>query len=1030
MKPTFTQNKPTRLKLSQPSCWFKRIRAYLAIILFLNICVIAQAQTREISGQVVDETGIGLPGASILVKGTSQGTVTDIDGNFTISVEGNSTLVFSYTGFAVQEIEVGDQTVINVTMNPDAALLGEVVVIGYGTQKRSDVTGAVSSVNSEAIAEVPATDVAQALQGRIAGVDLQRTSSKPGADMQIRIRGNRSLGAPDGESNNPLIVVDGIPYLGSLTSINQGDIESVDILKDASATAIYGSRGSNGVIIITTKRGKAGQSKVSYNGYVGLSKPLAQYEVFNGEEYASLVLESNFGPLTPDETESVLLNREVNWQDLMYKDGYITNHELSFTGGTEKTQYLASGSFFEETNAMPGQAFTRYSLRLNLDHRVSERIKVGINTFTTYALRDGEGVNPFFGIVTYSPLLKPYTDEGEINRNFYQGHIDEPFAINPLLYYNEDLWEQQRKRLQSFSSLYGEVEFFDGLRYRLNVGLDVSYDKRGTFYSGQLRSAGTNEALVLNAAGANYTVENLLLFDKTIANNHKINFTGLFSVQENEWSQQEFSTTGVTSDLIQYYHLGLGSSVLPEDQFYSQWGLLSYMARINYNFADRYLLTLTGRADGSSRLAKGNKWFVYPAAAVAWNISNESFMANSQGLSTLKLRLGWGRTSNQAISPFQSLGRLSDIPYSYGPDGGELGYYVTNLPNQDLTWEFTSAYNLGLDFGLVNDRINGSIEVYQQNTEDILQSRTLPIMSGVSGSFQQNIGSTVNKGLELTLNARILDPVDRDAFKWEVNLNFTTWKEEITQLFDTLQSDITNGWFVGHPIDVVYDYQKIGIWQLGEEDAATSFDGGLEPGDIKVADLNGNGVRDEDDRSVLGHLNPDWIGGLTSRFSFKGVDLSVVMFARVGGLIVSRLHQANPSFQIATLEGRRNGIRVDYWRPDNPTNSYPKSGDQFPQFGSTLGYFDGTFMKIRSINLGYSLPTSVLESLGINSARFYLTANNPFKAFFSDLVDAGAIDPEPNNRGDTNTPGFGERLNMSPDTPIMKSFIFGLNLEF
>lgn len=992
--------------------------------------VAAHGQAKEISGKIIDETGFGLPGATILIKGTSQGTVTDTEGNYTISVDGNPILIFSYTGYAQQEIQVDEQSVINVTLSSDVTVLGEVVVIGYGTQKRSDVTGAVSSVSSETIQEVPATDVAQALQGRIAGVDLQRTSSKPGADMQIRIRGNRSLGSPDGESNNPLIVVDGIPYLGSLTSINQGDIASVDILKDASATAIYGSRGSNGVIIITTKRGKAGQSKVSYNGYIGLSKPLAKYEMFNGEEFANLVQESNFGPLTPDETESVLLDREVNWQDLMYKDGYITSHELSFTGGTENTQYLASASYFDETNAMPGQAFTRYSLRLNLDHRIGERIKVGINTFTTYALREGEGVNPFFGILTYSPLLKPYTDEGEINRNFLQGHIDEPFAINPLLYYNEDLWEQQRKRLHSFSSLYGEVEIFDGLRYRLNVGLDVSYDKRGTFNSGQILSSGTNEAFVLNATGANYTVENLLLYNKTIADKHKISFTGLFSVQENEWSQQEFSTTGVTSDQLQFYHLGLGSAVLPQGQNYSKWGLLSYMARINYSFDDRYILTLTGRADGSSRLAEGNKWFLYPAAAVAWNISNESFMENSTTLSTLKLRLGWGRTSNQAISPFQSLGRLSSINYSYGPDGGELGYYVTNLPNEDLTWEFTSTINFGLDFGLLEDRISGSIEVYQQDTEDILQNRTLPIMSGVSGSFQQNIGSTVNKGLEVTLNAQVIEPKNTDGFGWDVNLNFTTWKEEITQLFDTLQSDINNGWFVGHPIDVVYDYQKIGIWQLGEEDAATSFDGGLEPGDIRVADLNGNGIRDEDDRTVLGQLNPDWIGGLTSRFSYKGLDLSVVLFARVGGLVVSRLHQGNQSYPLATLEGRRNQIKVDYWRPDNPTNSYPKSGDMTPIHGSTLGYFDGTFMKIRSINLGYSLPTSLTETLGVSSARFYVTANNPFKAFFSDLVKAGAIDPEPNNRGGTNTPGFGNRLNMSPDTPIMKSFIFGVNVEF
>ena len=372
------------------------------------------------------------------------------------------------------------------------------------------------------------------------------------------------------------------------------------------------------------------------------------------------------------------------------------------------------------------------------------------------------------------------------------------------------------------------------------------------------------------------------------------------------------------------------------------------------------------------------------------------------------------------------MGQLSDIPYSFGQTG-LLGYYVSNLPNTDLTWEFTSTYNIGLDIGLFNNRINATLDYYQQKTNDILQNRTLPIMSGVSGTFQQNIGKTENKGFELTLDAIVIEPEQSDGFQWDLNINFTTWKEEITQLYDTLKEDINNGWFVGHPIDVVYDYKKIGIWQLDEADEAADFDGGAEPGDIRVADLNGNGIRDEDDRSVLGHLNPDWMGGLTSRFTYKGFDLSVVLFARVGGLIVSRIHQD------ASLEGRRNQIKVDYWTPDNPTNAYPKTGDQFPLYRSTMGYFDGTYMKIRNISLGYNIPSDLTNRIGINYARVYVTANNPFKAFFSDVVKAGALDPEPNSRAslaDPRTPGFRNRLQIAADSPVMKSFIFGLNLEF
>ena len=803
----------------------------------------------------------------------------------------------------------------------------------------------------------------------------------------------------------------------------------MDILKDASATAIYGSRGSNGVIIITSKKGKVGQSRVSYDGFYGVSTPIGKYEVFNGEEFADYVLEAGTNPLTADETESIINGSEVNWQDLIQKNGFKTSHNLSFSGGTENTQYLASGGYFKETNAMPGQAFTRYSLRLNLDHQASKRIKLGMNTFTTYNLRDGEGTTPG-GLLSFSPLMKPYTDDGEINENFYVGHIDEPFNINPLVYYDENAWEEQRKKLLSFTSLYGEIEFFEGFRYRLNVGLDLSFDKRGQFRGSRLNVSNSNSAFVENSHGWSYTLENLLLFDRVVAEKHQFNFTGLFSVQENEWAKQTFFTSDLASDELQYYNLALGGTVLADDQSgaddqeYRKWGLLSYMARLNYGFDDRFIATLTVRSDGSSRLAEGNKWFTYPAAALAWNIYNESFMNNAGFVSNLRLRAGWGKTSNQAIDPYASLGRLSDITYSYGPDGGGLGYFVSNLPNKDLTWEFTSTYNLGLDFGFLNNRLNGTVEVYRSETSDILQNRALPPPSGIDGSFQQNVGKTENEGVELTLSAMAIDSKQSDGFKWELDLNFTAWKEEIIQLYDTIKQDIGNGWFVGHPMDVVYDYQKIGVWQLDEADQAADFESGLEPGDIRVADRNENGVRDEEDRSVLGKLNPDWMGGLTSRMSFKNFDLSVVMFMRYGGLVVSKIHQD------ASLEGRRNQIKVDYWTPDNPTNAYPKTGDQFPQFRSTMGYFDGTYMKIRTITLGYTVPQTFLNRIGITSARVYFTADSPFKAFFSDLVDAGVIDPEPNRRGGTQTTGFGGRLNVGADSPLMRSFILGLKFQF
>lgn len=1003
----------------------------LFLVLFLAFGGTAYAQSRTVTGQVVDDTDSPLPGVAIQVKGTTKGTITDIDGNYSIRVDDGATLIFSYVGYASEEVEVGSQSEINMTLMTDINQLSEIVVVGYGTKKRSDVTGAITSVGSKEIAEVPAPNVTQALQGRLAGVQIESTSSRPGGEPRIRVRGNRSLGG--NAANEPLIVLDGIPYLGSINSINQGDIQSIDVLKDASATAIYGSRGANGVILITTKRGRAGEGRVSYNGYYGFSEALDNYEVFNGSEFADLVLNSGFGPLTSTEIDNLIEGSEVNWQDLMLKSGYITNHELGFSGGTEKTQYLFSGNFFKETNALPGQSFNRNSLRITIDHKISERVKIGISNQTSYNISQGESQNPFFDLLTLSPLYDPYTETGDVNRLPAIGHIDDQ-RVNPLLLYNEELWESDRRQLRSFNSMYGEVEIIDGLKYRLNVGLDASFTRRGNFISQRLRANAPSEANMLNNHGFNYTIENILLYNKTFAEKHNFDFTGLFSVQEDQFAQQAFNATGIANDQQQFYDFNEAGTVIANNPAYSEWGIVSYMGRINYSFDDRYLFTLTGRIDGSSRLADGNKYFAYPAAAVGWNLSNESFMQDVNFVSNLKLRAGYGQTSNQAIQPFQSLGLLGTIPYSFGEgDSGLNGYEVTNVPNANLSWEFTTTANVGVDFGFLTNRITGSVEVYQSDTEDILQDQVVPAPVGIgSGRYRTNIGETRNRGLEVALNALVVEPSSTNGFSFEIDANFTTWREEITQLVDTLTRDIGNAWFVGEPINVIFDYQKQGIWQLGEEEQALEFDGRV-PGDIRVADLNGNGIRDAEDRTVLGTTNPDWLAGLTARFGYKGFDLSVVSFARVGGLAVSRFHQANIGFPIATMEGRRNQARVDYWTPDNPTNDYPRAGLQSPAYGSTLGYFDASFMKIRSINMGYTIPNSVLENIGLKSGRVYFVANNPFKAFFSDLVEAGVPDPEPNGTGDSPTAGFGagsQRLVVTPDSPIMRSFIFGINAQF
>lgn len=997
----------------------------LCLVLTLGAIAVLQAQT--VRGKITDESGVGMPGVNIIVKGTTIGSTSDAQGNYIIEVPpgGQHTLVYSFIGYATQEINVNGRSVIDLQMLPSVESLTEVIVVGYGAVRKSDLTGSLVQVDQKALAEVPVANVGMALQGRAAGVDIQRTSSRPGANPQIRIRGNRSLGG----TNDPLIVLDGIPFAGNINDINPNDIVSINVLKDASATAIYGSRSSNGVILITTKRGKTGKPTLSYDGYVGLNTVLGKYELMNGEEYARYKDIANTYPYTATEVESMLLGRSTDWQDVMYKNGIMTNHDITVSGGTEETQYSIGTGYFRETTVLPGQAFTRYALRATLDQKIGDRIKIGLNTMNTVGITDGENVNPMFQILTLSPLYVPYTETGLINELPAIGSVDEP-TRNPLLLYREDLWKQQRRRLRTFNSLYGELKLFDNLKYRINLGLDYRQDEYGEYLGSNtpFRNGAVNQATVENGDAWSYTIENLLIYDKTFANKHTINVTALYSVQEEEGNSSRTTAEGIFADYVQYYNLALADKLQSASGNYYRWGLLSYMARVNYNYADRFLATITYRADGSSRLAEGNKWFNYPAVALGWNIHNESFMNGVQAISNLKLRVGYGLTSNQAINPYSSLGNLSRIPYNFG-NTGTFGFLVNSLPNTNLTWEFTSTLNVGIDFGLLANRITGSLELYQQKTSDILQNRQLPVTAGVPGTFAQNIGKTENKGIELTLGAVVIERPN--GFSWSVDANFFLNREKILQLSDpTVTRDIVNGWHVGHPVDVIYDFEKIGIWQTGES--------GGTPGQIKLRDLNGDGVIDPDnDRKILGYLQPKWQGGLTTRLAYKGFDLSVVAFGRVGGMLVSTLYQANIGFPVNSLEGRRNGPRVDYWTPDNPTNKYPKPGmgqvPVGPDQGSTLGYFDATFLKIRSINLGYQIPSAFLTKTGISSLRVYATVQSPFKAFFSEYVREGGLDPEPTGRGGSVTPGFGagsNRLTVQPNTPLTRTFIFGVNVRY
>lgn len=1032
----------------------------------------AQAQL-VVKGKVTDESGAGMPGVNVLIKNTATGTTTDAAGEYTISLPDDAdqtVLVFSFIGYTTREEVVNGRTTINVTMSPGVEALSEIVVVGYGVQRKSDVTGSLVSVDSKALQEVPVANLEQALQGRMSGIEVQRVGTAPGATARIRVRGERSVLG----SNDPMIVLDGIHFEGTLSEINPDEIASVNILKDASATAIYGSRGANGVMLITTKRGVAGKTTLSYNSYYGIATVARKYKVFNAQEYMAMRDYTGVWPYTPEEVEGIALGRDVDWQELMYEDGYITNHNLSVTGGTEGNTYALGAGYFKETTILPGQDYERFSLKVATDSKIGERIKIGLTSLNSLSYANGTqfvnqqpntpgafGGNSMFPILATSPLTAPYMPTGEINREPFGNQDDISQQLNPLyLKRNYSDWTDRVRRLRTFNSAFAEVKILEGLSYRFNLGLEYGQTNLAQFQAegSYFRKLVDSRASVRNEENYSWTAENIITYTKTIANDHNITFTGLYSAQQSKSYATQAIKDGITAKFIEFYDMSQAdpslAPILSGNE--SSWGLLSYMGRLNYGYKDRYLLTATFRRDGSSRLA--DKWHNYPAFAVAWNVSNESFMQNVNVLSNLKLRLGYGQTSNQAVWPYTTLGGVNNrmhiagssgdgipIRYNYGP-AQVSGYLARKIPDKTLKWEYTTTLNVGVDFGLFGDRFTGSVEWYNAQTEDLLFLLKLPITSGYEMDFETNIGAMENKGMEVALSGTLLRLPN--GFTWEADVNWYFNRNKLKKYLPGVSQNIANRLFVGYPITAIYDYEKLGIWQTGEDAAAY----GQQPGSLKIkdqltVDTNGDGIPDqadgvinEDDRKVIGSQQADWQGGITNRFRFKGFDLSFVIYIRQGGLLESYLHAPYGAY-LTNFTGQRNGLKVDYWTPDNPTNWFPAPGAAMPPSApsawTTLAYYDASFAKMRSINLGYTLPSSVASKLHMSNARVYFTVQNPFLLWSPYVTKYNGVDPEPTGQGSTGivgTPpvrqGINSTLVISASTPPTRSFIFGLNLTF
>lgn len=1008
--------------------------------LLLLLCLIplwSVAQNIMVKGIVKDNFGEPVIGANVTEKGTTNGMITDLDGNFSLTVQKNATLVISYIGYITQEIAVKGNANLNITLKEDSKALEEVVVIGYGTARKSDVTGSIASVGGDKLREMPATNITYALQNRIAGVDMAQTSSQPGATMQIRIRGTRSLTA----SNDPLVVLDGIPFMGNLSDINPGDIKSMDILKDASSTAIYGSRGANGVILITTNKGAQGTpAKFTYNGYVGAKSVFSKYPMMDGKKFAEMRKYAGKFENSPDESDDV----NTDWQDLMFQTGMVTSHDVSVAGGTNNGSYSFGAAYYKDQGVVPTQNYTRYSLRGSFDQGVGKYFRFGLTTNTNYNVTKGQNIGLYNTLAT-SPIANPYNEDGSLKRTVKLNSQDENFVMTrDVVESLEDTWLNEQKGFGTYNNLFAEVQcpWIKGLKYRVNLGLNYRSTKGGTFTGEGVNSTTIDTpstASLTHTETTNWAIENMITYDRTFGK-HQLNVVGMYSAEETVYTKSNIAARDIPAEYLQYYNLGRAESTItvdPNNWDYQKSGLMSYMGRVMYTYDNRYMFMATVRADASSRLAKGHQWHTYPAVSAGWNIGQESFMDDLEWLDILKIRVGYGQTSNQAVAPYSTWGKLSTRPYNFGPTGYATGYYVSALPNYTLGWEYSSTWNFGLDFTLFGGRLSGTLEYYTQKTSDLLQNVNLPSTAGVN-SYMGNVGKTENKGFELTLNGTILD--NYNGWTWDASINISANRNKLTELASGALRDESNNWFVGHPIDAIYDYEKIGLWQEGDPYLDILEPGG-NIGMIKVKytgeyNEDGTPVRSigPDDRQIIS-LEPKFTGGFSTRVAYKGFDLNVITAFKCGGKLISTLHHAGGYLNMLT--GRRGNVDVDYWTEENTDAKYPKpggiqSGDN-PKYGSTLGFFDASYWKVRNISLGYNFDKHEwLKNFGIQSLRAYVTIQNPF-VICSPFHKETGLDPETNSYGNENsaTAAFQKRfLTVGTNSPSTRNYLFGINLTF
>ena len=976
-------------------------------------------QAGVVKGQVTDKNGEGVIGATVKVKDAATGTVTDFDGNFTLNVQGSGILVVSYIGYLTKEVPFTVGQTLNISIEEDATALDEVVVVGYGVQKKSDVTGSVTSINKERLSKLPVTNVLQAVQGAAAGVTITQGSSIPGDAPSALVRGRNSINAGTG----PYIVVDGIPISksgGSLNDINPNDIESMEILKDASATAIYGTNGANGVILITAKHGKDGKPNISYNGYLGIEDFAKKLDFCNGAEitqrYKDYVAQNAGETMYNDyvknanEAANQAAGIETDWlYDMISQTGIIQDHNVTINGGAERVKYFISGDYMKQKGVLKGFNYQRYSLRMNIDADVTDYLKIGTNSYIVSHNRDGGRVN-FLMAEAMSPYGQVYDEDGSYTQ---YPMYSETLFFNPMQYIDQD---HERRQWNINLNGYADINFgniwkpLEGLHYKFNFGYSF-VPKRENYYNGEAQfNTSGGYGYIKNEETQSYTSENILSYAKDLGKNH-FDVTLLYASSRKKYHRNEATGSKFINDELLWHNLG-GGSTQTSGSYSDLYTTVSQMGRLNYSYDSRYLFTFTVRRDGSSVFGDDNKYGVFPSVALGWNITNEKFMEKVDWLNNLKLRLSYGKAGNEAIGVYETLAKMSNSAIAMDGATATALYPSSRMGNSGLGWETTKTFNIGIDFGILNNRINGNIDFYKSTTTDLLLQRNLPKISGYSNVYM-NMGKTANTGLEITINSKNI--VTKD-FTWGTSLVWSWNKNEIKDLYGDEKDDIGNGWFIGEPISVIYDYVMEGIWQEDEIAAGKHLnqDPQAQAGDVKLKDINGDGKIDpNDDKVIQGQTTPKWTAGLTNTFSYKGFTLSIFIQTAQG-------HKRSNSLlrMAADEQGRRNSTtEVGYWTPENKSNEYRSLSKTSNRWGYTFPR-DASYTRIKDVTLSYTFPTQITNLLHLSSLTAYVSGRNLYT-----FTDWKGWDPE----ADITQRGWSGYEN---NYPMTKSFVFGLNVTF